>query len=67
MVFYNYKKISGLQFFPALTSLCLISQDIQSLDGLECCPLLEKLWLCETQINRIQNLESLVNLKWLTM
>lgn len=67
MVFYNYKEIKGLEFFPALTSLCLISQDILTMDGLQYCPNLEKLWICETQISKIENLDSLKNLKWLIM
>lgn len=46
-----------------LESLCMISQDIKHLNGLETSLNLKKLWICETLVSKMQGLESLTNLR----
>ncbi|KAI8827030.1 uncharacterized protein EV422DRAFT_491205 [Fimicolochytrium jonesii] len=63
MCFYNMTKIAGLHYFPALTSLCIIAQEITEISGLEACPALERLWICETFVDRIKGLENCTELR----
>ena len=43
----------GLDQFPNLRTLCIVNQRFTCMSGLEACPLLEELWICETQIRVI--------------
>lgn len=40
----------GLSQFPNLLTLCIVNQRFNCINGLEECPLLEELWICETQV-----------------
>lgn len=40
----------GLNHFPNLLTLCIVNQRFNSICGLEACPLLQELWICETQL-----------------
>ena len=40
----------GIHKFYSLFSLCIVNQQFQNIIGLEGCPLLEELWICETQV-----------------
>uniref|UniRef100_A0A668A9G4 Uncharacterized protein n=1 Tax=Myripristis murdjan TaxID=586833 RepID=A0A668A9G4_9TELE len=77
--FSGYARMVGLSLFPRLCQLTLVGQSISHIQGLECCPLLQELWVVEcqltlqklylydNQISEIQNLELQVNLQvlWL--
>ena len=63
MCHYNFTQILPLNHFPNLKSLCIIAQDIREIEGLEFCLFLESLWICETKINEIKNLENVKQLK----
>ncbi|CAB1335268.1 unnamed protein product [Coregonus sp. 'balchen'] len=81
--FSGYPRMVGLSLFPRLCQLTLVGQSISHIKGLESCPLLRELWVVEcqltnchqlqklyiydNQISKIENLESLVNLQvlWL--
>ncbi|KAI8910691.1 hypothetical protein DFJ77DRAFT_470723 [Powellomyces hirtus] len=65
MCFYNLDRITPATFFhfPHLTSLCIVTQDIDRIEGLTCLPLLEKLWICETGIEKIEGLEKCTELR----
>ena len=39
----------GMENFPHLRTLCIVNQRFNCMSGLEACPLLEELWICETQ------------------
>lgn len=40
----------GMDQFPNLLTLCIVNQRFNCMSGLEACPLLEELWICETQV-----------------
>ncbi|KAI9334738.1 hypothetical protein BDR26DRAFT_866682 [Obelidium mucronatum] len=63
MCHFNYPNIIGLTHFASLTTLCIVAQDIRAMAGLEECPLLEELWICETRVSAISSLENCVRLK----
>jgi Leucine-rich repeat (LRR) protein len=46
----------GLNQFPNLHTLCIVNQRFSSISGLEACPKLEELWICETQVKVRQDL-----------
>lgn len=46
----------GLDQFPNLLSLCIVNQRFHCISGLEGCPLLEELWICETQVKVLSTL-----------
>ncbi|TPX66556.1 hypothetical protein SpCBS45565_g04405 [Spizellomyces sp. 'palustris'] len=57
LCFYNLPSLSVLTHFTSLTSLCIVAQDITSLKGLNACPFLERLWVCETFVEVLEGLE----------
>ncbi|XP_072284222.1 leucine-rich repeat-containing protein 9 isoform X2 [Pyxicephalus adspersus] len=63
MFFSGYPKMVGLSYFPNLTSLTLVGQNIESITGLGSCPLLQKLWITECQLTKIEGLDTCLNLK----
>ncbi len=40
----------GIHQFHNLLTLCIVNQQFSHITGLEGCPLLEELWICETQV-----------------
>ncbi|KAH6567544.1 hypothetical protein BASA62_006015 [Batrachochytrium salamandrivorans] len=63
MCHYNFPVISHLSYFPYLTTLYVVAQDVKSMFGLETCVHLVDLWICETRINTISGLEFCTKLK----
>jgi hypothetical protein len=65
MCYYNYPRISWLDYFPNITHLTLVAQDIDIIQNLSGCPNLTHLWVCETKVTAITGLEGcqkLINL-----
>ncbi|KAK3093172.1 hypothetical protein FSP39_012192 [Pinctada imbricata] len=58
LFFSNYPRIVHMHLFPCLTSLCLVGQPIQKINGLDSLHVLKELWMCECQIKKIENLDS---------
>lgn len=54
--------MTDLSHFTQLTSLLILAQDITEIKGLECCLQLKMLWICETKITEIKNLNRLSKL-----
>ncbi|XP_042302422.1 leucine-rich repeat-containing protein 9 isoform X2 [Sceloporus undulatus] len=63
MFFSSYPKIVGLSYFPSLTRLTLVRQNIQEISDLENCPLLKELWVAECCLTKIDGLEKCVLLQ----
>jgi hypothetical protein len=59
MCHFNYPVITGLAYFPQLTRLCILAQDIKEIRGLEACHNLRSLWIAETLITEITGLDAL--------
>jgi hypothetical protein len=51
-----------ITYDSGLKELCIIAQDITVIRGLEACPLLEALWICETKVERITGIDHLTRL-----
>jgi Leucine-rich repeat (LRR) protein len=56
MFFSGYQNITGMNFFPNLTTLILMGQDISKIEGLSTCSVLKELWICECKIKMIEGL-----------
>ena len=41
----------GLSFFPNLRHLTVVGQDVTKIEALECCPLLQELWVAECRLS----------------
>lgn len=63
MVMFNYPKIQGLEAFRNLKELRILQQAISEMEGLSELPLLESLWICETNIPAIRGLDNCFRLK----
>nr|XP_056707726.1 leucine-rich repeat-containing protein 9 [Euleptes europaea] len=63
MFFSGYPRIVGLLFFPNLTRLTLVRQNIQNISNLENCPLLRELWVAECCLTKIEGLKQCVRLQ----
>ena len=63
MCHFNLPKMKSLNNFTNLVSLCIIAQDIEEIEGLDRAFLLERLWICETKISKIQGLEACTKLE----
>ncbi|XP_069063527.1 leucine-rich repeat-containing protein 9 [Pleurodeles waltl] len=57
MFFSGYPGMVGLSFFPNLTSLILVGQNIQKIASLEACPSLRELWIAECHLTKIDGLQ----------
>jgi hypothetical protein len=57
MCYYNYPRMACLDFFPYLTSLTIVAQDIERIEGLDECRNLTHLWVCETKLQIISGLD----------
>ncbi|XP_038049791.1 leucine-rich repeat-containing protein 9-like isoform X3 [Patiria miniata] len=58
MFFSGYENITGLKFFPNLTALILMGQEITKMEGLSTCNQLKELWICECKIKVIEGLSA---------
>ncbi|CAJ1073591.1 leucine-rich repeat-containing protein 9 isoform X2 [Xyrichtys novacula] len=63
MFFSGFPRIVGLNFFPKLCTLTIVSQNIKYIEGLECCPLLQELWIAECNLTEISGLQECLQLK----
>uniref|UniRef100_A0A8D2KR37 Leucine rich repeat containing 9 n=1 Tax=Varanus komodoensis TaxID=61221 RepID=A0A8D2KR37_VARKO len=63
MFFSGYPRIVGLSYFPNLTRLTLVRQNIQQLSDLENCLLLKELWVAECCLTKIDGLQKCVALQ----
>uniref|UniRef100_A0A803SPY2 Leucine rich repeat containing 9 n=1 Tax=Anolis carolinensis TaxID=28377 RepID=A0A803SPY2_ANOCA len=63
MFFSGYPRIVGLSYFPNLTRLTLVRQNIQYISDLGSCPLLKELWVAECYLTKIAGLEKCVLLQ----
>ncbi|XP_074092030.1 leucine-rich repeat-containing protein 9 isoform X2 [Macrotis lagotis] len=63
MFFSGYPCIVGLTYFPNLTSLTIVAQNITKISGLESCLLLKELWITECHITKIEGLQECKNLE----
>ncbi|KAM9294045.1 leucine-rich repeat-containing protein 9 [Gastrophryne carolinensis] len=63
MFFSGYPQMVGLHYFPNLLNLTLVGQMIESISGLESCPLLQELWITECQITQIEGLHECRHMK----
>ena len=50
MFFSGFPRMVGLSFFPRLCRLTIVGQNIKNIEGLECCPLLQELWVVECNL-----------------
>ncbi|KAM9708384.1 leucine-rich repeat-containing protein 9 [Menidia menidia] len=63
--FSGFPRMVGLSFFTRLCHLTIVEQDIEHIEGLECCPLLKELWIVQchlTEISGLQNCQKLEKL-----
>ncbi|KAK6481441.1 leucine-rich repeat-containing protein 9-like [Huso huso] len=63
MFFSGYPRMVGLSYFPNLTTLMLVGQHIQKIEGLLSCPLLKELWIIECQLTKIAGLQNCLRLQ----
>ncbi|XP_022094850.1 leucine-rich repeat-containing protein 9-like [Acanthaster planci] len=56
MFFSGYQSITGMKFFPNLTMLILMGQEIAKIEGLSTCNHLKELWICECKVKVIEGL-----------
>ncbi|XP_043929516.1 leucine-rich repeat-containing protein 9 [Protopterus annectens] len=63
MFFSGYSVMLGLSYFPNLTTLTIVGQNIQKIENLKHCPLLRELWICECYLTKIEELQHCKNLK----
>ncbi|CAH1791753.1 unnamed protein product [Owenia fusiformis] len=54
--FNNFTKMVGMHYFTNLTKLCIIGQNIQTIEGLGAMKKLRELWVCETHLKTISGL-----------
>ena len=54
MFFFGLPRMCGLQHFPHLRVLRIVNQNLERIEGLSACPLLEELWVaeCKLQVGR---------------
>lgn len=48
--FSGFPRMVGLSFFPNLRHLTVVGQDLTKIEALECCPLLQELWVAECHL-----------------
>lgn len=48
--FTGFPRMVGLSFFPSLCQLTIVGQNIKYIEGLECCPLLQELWVVQCHL-----------------
>ena len=61
---HGYSKIESLEYFPNITELIIIQQDIQRIENLSCLVNLESLWINDNpHLTTIEGLHDLKQLK----
>lgn len=50
MFFSGFPRMVGLSFFPVLRQLTIVGQSVKRIEALDCCPLLEELWVAECHL-----------------
>lgn len=50
MFFTGFPRMLGLALFPALRQLTILGQDVEHIEGLQGCPLLQELWVAECHL-----------------
>lgn len=50
MFFSGFPRMVGLSFFPRLRQLTIVGQSISQIEALDCCPLLQELWVAECHL-----------------
>ncbi|XP_072171420.1 leucine-rich repeat-containing protein 9-like [Diadema setosum] len=63
MFFSGYPRMVGLQFFPNVTTLVIMGQDITEMEYLHHCPKLTELWISESKLAHIGDLSACKKLK----
>ncbi|KAG1679410.1 hypothetical protein FOA52_007701 [Chlamydomonas sp. UWO 241] len=63
MFLVDYERLYGSQFFPGLTSLSIMGLDISEIESLEPCVLLQRVFLIENRIKRLDCLGQLTQLR----
>ena len=63
MFFSGFPKIVGMNLFPSLTCLVIMSQPVSKIESLSPLVLLRELWISECQLKKIENLEANKNLR----
>lgn len=48
--FSGFPRMVGLTFFPNLCQLTIVDQQIKHIEGLECCPVLQELWIIQCHL-----------------
>ena len=64
----DWSQMQSVRHFTNITSLTIIQQrNLTTLEGLDSCPLLDKLWVIECSLKRIEGLEKCVQLTELNL
>ena len=63
MFLFNFPRMLSLGLFTNLSSLSIMQQQIQTLEGLDQCHHLKTLWVIESQISKIQGLHNCTKLE----
>uniref|UniRef100_A0A8C5DWW1 Leucine rich repeat containing 9 n=1 Tax=Gouania willdenowi TaxID=441366 RepID=A0A8C5DWW1_GOUWI len=58
LFFSGYPRMVGLSLFSNLCQLTIVNQNVELIQGLECCPLLSELWIAECHLTEISGLQS---------
>ncbi|KAF3701209.1 Leucine-rich repeat-containing protein 9 [Channa argus] len=61
--FTGFPRMVGLSFFPMLSQLTIVGQNIKNIEGLECCPLLRELWVVQCHLTGIYGLQNCLQLE----
>ncbi|XP_060938945.1 leucine-rich repeat-containing protein 9 [Limanda limanda] len=61
--FSGFPRMVGLSYFPRLTQLTIVGQDINLIEGLEGCPLLRELWVTQCHLTEISGLQNCAKLE----
>lgn len=48
--FSGFPRMVGLSLFPNLCRLTVVGQDLTKMEALDCCPLLQELWVAECRL-----------------
>ncbi|PIK53546.1 hypothetical protein BSL78_09567 [Apostichopus japonicus] len=55
--FTGFTRIIGTKFFPNLTLLKVMDQEVRKIEGLSCLNKLKEIWICDCKLQGIQGLE----------
>ena len=60
---FNFPSLRGLSLFTNLTSLSIMQQSLERIEGLEACAQLQHLWVVECRVRKIEGLSSCARLE----